>query len=91
MLKKLDDFNEVIDYLKRRGFKNINEMESYLKKNGFGVKFLNFYTDSEESHYAFKVTFHGNQVYMMETIILGETTFGTLKKLMGLADAIYFG
>ena len=88
MRKKLKDFNKVIIYVPHYGFKNKAEMEAYLKKNGFGVKYLNFYTDSEANNIAFKVTFHGNRVYMMETIIL-PADFGTMKLLMGQADAIF--
>lgn len=88
MLKELDDFRKVTDYFKRYGFKNKNEMESYLKNKGFGVKFLSFYTDSEESNYAFRVACHNNQVHLMEILNLGDATFGTSKKQMVYIDAI---
>ena len=91
MLKKVEDFNAVIRYLTRYGFKNRSEMEAYLKRNGFGVNYLNFYTDSENNNIMFKVTFDGNQVYMMETIILDGMTLGTMKKLGSIADGFYFG
>ena len=91
MLKNVDDFNKVIRYLTRFGFKDRSEMEAYLKRNGFGVNYRNFYTDNENNSIMFKVTFDGNQVYMMETIILDGMTFGTMKKLCGYADGFYFG
>ena len=91
MYKKVDDFNKVIGYLTRFGFKDRTEMEAYLKRNGFGVKYRNFYTDNENNNIMFKVTFDGNQVYLMETIILHGMTLGAMKKLGGSAGGFYFG
>ena len=90
MLKNVDDFNKVIRYLTRFGFKDRSEMEAYLKRNGFCVNYRNFYTDNENNNIMFKVTFDGNQVYMMETIILHGMTFGAMKKLGSLANGFYF-
>ena len=68
MLKQFEDFNKVITYLTTVGFKNKKEMEKYLKVNGFGVQFMNLYSDSEQNHYMFKVTFLGDSVHKMEVI-----------------------